>query len=103
MLTKYKFAYYKKIAREALVDIKVREGLDGDDFARDLVTQVVEGFIYADQVQEKIIPCYLPKPSFLDWFLSRERKIDVVFKAKDIVLNPPKTDKTVRHYSYDIK
>ncbi len=96
--TKEKLSFYRKVSNECLGEMAFRAAMTEDDFATNLTTVLVEAFIYADQIQEKIIPYYFPKPSFLDWLLRRQKKVEIVFQAKDILLSPPKTEFTKRGY-----
>lgn len=88
------------MSRKCLSDLKLSKGQTSDDFLQDKLTAQLTGFIYSNTIDERKLEYYLERPTFFDWLFRRRKKVVFDFKAKDLMLNPPKTnlDKILRVY-----
>lgn len=95
-----KVAATMQMSRECLSDLKLSKGQTSDDFLQDKLTAQLTGFIYSNTIDERKLEYYLERPTFFDWLFRRRKKVLFDFKAKDLMLNPPKTnlDKILRVY-----
>ena len=95
---KEKVAVMQKISNEVLNDLKFKDYHDADDFVNDTMTRHLTGFIYSNLADERNLDYYFDRPTFLDWLLRRKRKATFNLKVKDLLLNAPKTDNSMRIY-----
>lgn len=95
---KEKVAVMQKISNEALNDLKLEVSQVADDFVNETMTMRLTGFIYSNLADERNLDYYFDRPTFLDWLLRRKRKATFNLKVKDLLLNPPKTDNSLRIY-----
>jgi hypothetical protein len=82
-----------QIAKECLSDIKLNIAQTSEDFMSDKLTVQLVGFIYSNTIDERKLEYNLERPTFFDWLFRRRKKVVFDFKAKDLMLNPPKTDR----------
>jgi hypothetical protein len=59
---------------------------------------VLSGYFFSNLADERKLSYYCPRPRFIDWLFRRRKKVIFDFKAKDLLLNPPKKENTVRIY-----
>jgi hypothetical protein len=81
---------------EYFADLKVSMGHLSE--LTDEVTLLFKGYFYRTDVNKSKVTINLPKPSFLDFILRRERKIEVDIEYYDVLQNPPKPNETKRMY-----
>ena len=98
---KEKVTVMKKISNEVLNDLKLEVSKVSDDFVNETITMLLTGFIYSDLADERNLDYYFDRPTFLDWLLRRKRKATFNLKVKDLLLNDPKTDNSMRIYVVD--
>jgi len=75
-----KIGAYCKVSEEYL-----KIGREEDDFAYDLLTARLHGFIYSMAKEEGEITVYAERPKFLDWLLRRRKPIVVKYVIKELV------------------
>ncbi len=93
---------FRRMPQRIFADIQVRHGLQADDFLKKEMTTQIVGYIYTNLADERDLTFYCERPSFLDWLLRRRKVATFKFKAKDLLLNPPKiTQPTIRIYTID--
>jgi len=90
-----------KWSEEYLSEIKMKAGVESEDFLKQLLTVRIKAYFYSHETDEKEITCYSERPTFLDWLLRRTRTHVVNVKVKDILKNPPKGIKTKRLYFFE--
>jgi hypothetical protein len=95
---KEKVAVMQKISNEVLNDLKLEVSQVSDDFVNKTMTMRLTGFIYSNLADERNLDYYFDRPTFLDWLLRRKRKATFNLKVKDLLLNVPKTDNSMRIY-----
>lgn len=93
-----KVAVMQKISNEVLNDLKLEISQVADDFVNETMTMRLTGFIYSNLADERILDYYFDRPTFLDWLLRRKRKATFNLKVKDLLLNAPKTENSMRIY-----
>lgn len=100
---KEKVAVMQKISNEVLNDLKLDIAQVDDDFINETMTMRLTGFIYSNLSDERDLEYYFDRPTFLDWLFKRKRKAVFNLIVKDLLLNTPKTDNTMRVYVVDKK
>ena len=90
-----------KWSEEYLSDIKMKAGVESEDFMKQLLTVRIKAYFYSHESDEKEMIFYSKRPTFLDWLLRRKRRHVVNVKIKDILKNPPKGIKTKRLYFFE--
>jgi len=98
---KEKIAIMQKISNEVLNDLILEDGTCNDDFINDMFTMRLTASIYSNLADERSLDYYFDRPTFLDWLLRRKRKATFNLKVKDLLLNAPKTDNSMRIYVVD--
>jgi hypothetical protein len=94
-----KIATIEKMSLDCLTDLKLELGQDTDDYLGGVFTARLQAFIYQNTIAERDLVYYCDRPTFLDWLLRRKKKVVFKFKAKDLLIKPPKTEKpTLRIY-----
>jgi len=93
-----KIAVMQKIEKEVLSDPKFEVFRDAEDFIHDTMTMRLTAFIYSDLADERNLEYEFKRPTFFDWLLRRKRKATFNLKVKDLLLNPPKSGKSMRMY-----
>lgn len=98
-----KVAATMQMSKECLVDLKLSIGQTSEDFLSDKLTAKLVGFIYSNTIDERKLEYNLERPTFFDWLFRRRKKVVFDFKAKDLMLNPPKNnlDNLLRVYEID--
>jgi len=94
-------AHLDKIAANMLIDPKIL--VRPDEICLTLGVQL-QAFLAVTQQLEQTIPIVLPRATFLDWLLRRERTTWIKCTIKDVLLDPPKDmakwRETIRMYRY---
>lgn len=98
---KERVAVMQKRSKEVLNDLKLDISHDSDDFITGNMTMRLTGFIYSNLAEERNLYYYFDRPTFMDWLLKRKRTATFTLKVKDLLLNAPKTDNTIRIYTVD--
>lgn len=99
---KEKIASFMRMPEQVFADIQIHHGQQSDDFLKGEMTVQIVGFIYANLVDERDLVFYCERPTFFDWLLRRKKVAKFHFKAKDLLLDPPKiTQPTIRIYTID--
>lgn len=96
-----KVAVMHKIERELLNDLSLQVSPFGDDFIKNTLTIKLSAFIYSNLAEERNLDYYFDRPSFLDWLLRKKRKATFKLKVKDLLLNAPKPENTMRTYNIE--
>lgn len=100
--TAEKIAAVQKIPSTVLADMKIDLHQNADDFIHDRFTLQMTAKIYTDTVDERVLVYHCERPTFLDWLLRRRKRVEFDFKAKDLLLAPPKNG-TARIYAVSEK
>lgn len=74
----------KKITASIVIPNDPEFGTVDDQFVRNELTALLEGYIYEHTISEKTIEIVYPKPTFLDWLLGRKRVVDFKISVKDV-------------------
>ena len=98
MFEKEKIAVYQKISKEILSDLELLVSKADTDFIDKTMTMQLSGYIYSNLAEERVLHYYFDRPTFLDWLFRRKRKATFNLKVKDLKLNDPKTDNSIRIY-----
>lgn len=98
---KEKIAVMQKISTELFNDLELEVSKVSDDFVNETMTMKLTGFIYSNLADERNLDYYFDRPTFLDWILRRKRKATFNLKVKDLLLNAPKMDNSMRIYIVD--
>jgi len=95
-----KVAAIMQMSKDCLVDLKLDIRQTSDNYISDTLTARLTGHIYSNTIDERKLEYHLERPTFFDWLFRRRKKVVFDFKAKDLMLNPPKTspDKILRVY-----
>lgn len=98
---KEKIAVMQKISTELFNDLELDVSKVSDDFVNETMTMKLTGFIYSNLADERNLDYYFDRPTFFDWILRRKRKATFNLKVKDLLLNAPKMDNSMRIYIVD--
>ena len=92
-----KLAAYKRISKELLNDTEFK--LDNyEDYLNETMTATLSSYIYNNMAEKRELIYYCDRPSFLDWLLRRSKKVIFNLEVRDLLLNAPKTNNTMRIY-----
>lgn len=102
---------YKKEKIGALITIpdglisekSVSIGKTADNYILNRLTVSMTGTIRSKMIVERDLIYYAPKPSFLDWFFGREKRVVFKLDVKDLLITTPKDKNTVRTYETKLK
>lgn len=87
------------LSEQCLSDLKLNIGQTAENFMQREFTAQLTAFVYSNTIDERTLDYYCERPTFFDWLFRRRKKVSFEFKAKDLLLNPPKNDKdTLRVY-----
>lgn len=101
---KTQVAMHQEIAKDILNDIEISANESSDDFVFNRLKIRLSAFIYERTVSKKTLSYICPKPTFLDWFFGREKRIYYEVEIKDVLKNAPKNAKNeLRTYHLNIK
>lgn len=97
--SKEKISFHSKVSKDILMNnIELSSGLVDDDFINDQFTIRLEAWLLANTSEKRELVYHFKRPTFLDWFFRRKRRAIFNLKVKDLLLNPPATNDTVRIY-----
>jgi len=87
-----------EIIESCLTDLDLN--ITKEEYIKDVLKAQLVGFIYSNTIDERQLEYYCERPSFLDWLFRRKKKVMFNFKAKDLLINPPKDfqNKALRVY-----
>lgn len=80
MVTIEKVADYCKVSREYL-----EIGREANDFAYDMLTAKLHGFIYSMAKEEGSITILFEPPTFFDWLFRRRKEKKIPYKIRELV------------------
>jgi len=96
---------HAKISQEELPEIQKtisKLELNEDDYVFNLLTAQLKAYFYIVSEEERTICHNFGKPTFFDWILRREKKVEIKIKAKDLFCEPRASSfKTARVYIID--
>jgi len=95
---KEKVTMVQKISEELLNGLKLETYKDIDAYFRKTMTLRLSGFIYSNLADERNLDYYFDRPTFFEWLFRKRRKATFNLKVKDLLLNAPKTDNSIRIY-----
>jgi hypothetical protein len=98
-----KVTVMQKIASNILTDTSLEIATVLDDFVKNQMTMKLAANVYYNLSEERDLEYICKRPTFLDWLLRREKKVIFNLKVKDLLLNPPKLDNTMRAYFVEQK
>jgi hypothetical protein len=78
-----------KVSKDYITEMNLTIGESDDDFIMKSLTVRLDALIMSSLVDEKIIHYYFARPTFFEWLLRKERKVDIKITAKDLFKNPP--------------
>ena len=82
-----------------LIDPKITVATMEEDFIMGTLTARLDAFIAGHTSDQILIKKIIPKPTFFDWLLRRERSYEWTIDVNDFLLNPPpKVAETIRMF-----
>jgi len=87
-----------KISNQAISDLVLEKGQEGDDFLKELLTVQLSASIYTHLAEERELVYDFDRPTFTDWLLRRKRKAKFKLKVKDLLLILPISENSLRMY-----
>lgn len=98
---KTKLFVESKISKELLNDIKIQTFSDDSDILTNMLTARMTAYVYSNLSEERNLTYYFDKPTFFEWLFRKKRKAVFNLKVKDLLLNAPKSENTMRIYVVD--
>lgn len=92
---------WQKVSEQAIRDLRLDIDRNLDDFVKKTMTMKLTGTIHSNLAEERDLEYYFDRPTFLDWLLRRKRKATFKLKVKDLALNPPNIENSLRTYWID--
>lgn len=92
-----------KYSSRFIAESKVEAAQENDDFLKEMITIKVSSYIYENKAEERELVYYCDRPKFFDWLFRRRKKATFNLKVKDILIDPPKTDRSDRIYVTTLK
>lgn len=79
-----------QMSKDCIVDLKFDLGQTSENYISDTLTARLTGHIYSNTIDERRLKYKLEPPTFLDWLFRRRKEVEFDFKAKDLMISPPR-------------